>query len=140
MSYQLYLDLDEENATVFIPNLSLLMSLGMFTYHMKMLRTSIPCTPRRSNFRALLCFFFSLVHRLSPVPVLQTEGEKNIFKDTVLYIILRNKLQNLSAKHGSVSLEVLKMREHKLERKQLCAVLIQRRQEQLVGMLFMCLL
>lgn len=35
-----------------------------------------------------------------------------MFKDTILYIILRNKLQNFSAKHGSVSLELLKVQEH----------------------------
>lgn len=51
-------------------------------------------------FSCTLGFFLFLSYRLK---------EKDMFKDTALYIILRNKLSNFSPKRGSLSLELLKI-------------------------------
>lgn len=80
----------------FIPKLLFLLSLGVFIYHMKMLREYMPCTLSKSELGTLSSFLYMgfllfLSYRFK---------EKNMFKGADLYIILRNKLQNFSA--GSV--------------------------------------
>lgn len=69
------------------------------------------CTRKRSKLRAVSSLFFFYIGFL--LFLSYRLKEENMFKDTVLHIILRNKLQHFSARHGSVSLELLKVREHR---------------------------